>query len=135
MGTQIWPHYVNRLYSAVERNINRSFIFVCFTDDAKDIRSEVDVYPLPEINLKALIYLTKLYKIGLFANNIGDLQGSCLIFDLDTVVVRSIDCYLTTYLVNFVFARSGCQKQSVLEHRSLEAGEFQYRELSHQRCP
>ena len=74
MGIQIWPHYVNRLYSAVERNLYRSFRFVCFTDDAKDIRSEVDVYPLPEINSKALNYLTILYKTGLFANEIGDLQ-------------------------------------------------------------
>ena len=53
------------------------------------------MYPLPEINSKALNYLTKLYKIGLFANNIGDLQGSCLFLNLDTVVVvvRSIDCF------------------------------------------
>ena len=79
-GPKYGPHYVNRLYSAVERNINRNFRFVCFTDDTKDIRSEVDVYPLPEINSKALNYLTKPYKIGLFANNIGDLQGSCLFF-------------------------------------------------------
>ena len=55
--------------------------------------SEVDVYPLPEINSKALNYLTKPYKIGLFTNNIGDLQGSCLFLDLDTVIVRSIDCF------------------------------------------
>ena len=32
----------------------RSFRLVCFTNDTKDIRSEVDVYPLPEINSKAL---------------------------------------------------------------------------------
>ena len=93
MGIQLWPHCVNRLYSAEERNINRSFRLVCFTNDTKDIRSEVDVYPLPEINSKALDYLTKPYKIGLFASNIGDLQGSCLSLDLDTVVVRSIDCF------------------------------------------
>ena len=92
-GPKYGPHYVNRLYSAVERNISRSFRFVCFTDDTKDIRSEVGVYPLPEINSKALNYLTKPYKIGLFTNNIGDLEGSCLFLDLDTVVVRSIDCF------------------------------------------
>ena len=51
------------------------------------------MYPLPEINSKAVNYLTKSYKIGLFANNIGDLQGSCLCLDLDTVIVRSIDCF------------------------------------------
>ena len=92
-GPKYGPHYVNRLYSAVERNLNRSFKFVCFTDDTRDIRSEVDVYPLPEINSKALNYLTKPYKIGLFTNNIGDLQGSYLFLDLNTVVVRSIDCF------------------------------------------
>ena len=75
MGIQLWPHCVNRLYSAEERNINRSFRLVCFTNDTKEIRSEVDVYLLPEINSKALDYLTKPYKIGLFASNIGDLQS------------------------------------------------------------
>ena len=51
------------------------------------------MYPLPETNSKVLNYLTKPYKTGLFTNNIGDLEGSCLFLDLDTVVVRSIDCF------------------------------------------
>ena len=52
-GDRYGPHYVNRLYAGVQRNLNAAFRFVCFTDNPQGIRPEVEVYPLPEINLQA----------------------------------------------------------------------------------
>ena len=87
------PHYVNRLYAGVQRNLSAAFRFVCFTDNSQGIRPEVEVYPLPEINLEAATHFNEGRKLGLFQSGIGDLEGPCLYFDLDVIIVRSIDCF------------------------------------------
>ena len=53
----------------------------------------MEVYPLPEINLEAAPHFTNGRKLGLFQSGIGDLDGPCLYFDLDVVIVGSIDCF------------------------------------------
>ena len=87
------PHYVNRLYAGVQRNLSAAFRFVCFTDNSQGIRPEVEVYPLPQVNLQAATHLGQFQKLGLFQSGIGDLEGPCLYFDLDVIIVRSIDCF------------------------------------------
>ncbi len=87
------PHYVNRLYAGVHRNLSSPFRFVCFTDNSQGIRPEVEVYPLPAINLQAAPHFVNGRKLGLFQMGIGDLEGPCLYFDLDVIIVRSIDCF------------------------------------------
>lgn len=91
-GTKYPPHYVNRLYGGVSRNLARDFRFVCFTDDAEGIRPEVEIYPLPPVNLEATGGFRNGKKQGLFQSGIGDFEGPCLYFDLDVIVVGSIDC-------------------------------------------
>ena len=51
------------------------------------------MYPLPEINLQAATHFNEGRKLGLFQSGIGDLEGPCLYFDLDVIIVRSIDCF------------------------------------------
>ena len=92
-GDRYGPHYVNRLYAGVQRNLSAAFRFVCFTDNSQGIRPEVEVYPLPEINLEAATHFNEGRKLGLFQTGIGDLEGPCLYFDLDIIIVRSIDCF------------------------------------------
>ena len=107
-GDLYGSHYVNRLYAGVQRNLRSAFRFVCFTDNSQGIRPEVEVYPLPEINLEAAPHFTEGRKLGLFQSGIGDLDGPCLYFDLDIIIVGSIDCFSTTCRASFVSAANGC---------------------------
>ncbi|MGY9004116.1 MAG: hypothetical protein ACKVIF_13135, partial [Rhodospirillales bacterium] len=50
-GNKFPPIYVNRLYAMVSRNLNSPFRFVCFTEDGDGIREEVEIQPLPELDL------------------------------------------------------------------------------------
>jgi len=50
-GSKFSPEYVNRLYAMVSRNINSKFRFVCFTENSKGIRPEVEIQDLPELEL------------------------------------------------------------------------------------
>ena len=50
-GDKFPATYVNKLYAMVSRNLTLPFRFVCFTDDSKDIRSEVEIKDIPGLNL------------------------------------------------------------------------------------
>ena len=93
-GKRYGPEYVNRLYGSVERNLSREFRFVCFTDDAEYIRPEVETYPIPNgINPSAIAHFSHGKKQQLFHSGVGDLTGTSLYFDLDVIIVDSIDCF------------------------------------------
>jgi len=51
-GTKYGPEYVNRLYAMVRRHLSGEFKFVCLTDDPKGIRSEVQCFPIPPLDLE-----------------------------------------------------------------------------------
>ena len=91
-GRRYGPEYVNRIFAGVRRNTRRSFRFLCFTEDATGIREEIEVWPLPEADWHVLSQFANGRKQGLFRRGIGDLKGTCLYFDLDVLVVDSIDC-------------------------------------------
>ena len=50
-GERYPASYVNRLYAGLARHARAPFRLVCFTDDAKDLRAEVEARPLPPIPL------------------------------------------------------------------------------------
>lgn len=50
-GKKYGPEYVNRLYAMVRRHLSGDFRFVCLTDDASGIRSEVECKPIPPLDL------------------------------------------------------------------------------------
>ncbi len=91
-GDLYGPHYVNYLYGGVRRNLSYQFRFLCFTDDPTGIRPEVETYPIPtSINQQELerIYIGR--KLLLLEEGLAGLEGPCLFFDLDVVIVDSID--------------------------------------------
>jgi hypothetical protein len=93
-GDRYGPQWVNRLYGMVMRNTSWRVRFVCFTDDAADIRPEVECQALPEVTFDKK--LGKYWpKLGLMANDLGGLEGLTLFLDLDVVVIDSIDCFFT----------------------------------------
>jgi len=94
-GDKFPVSYVNKLYAMVERNLTIPFRFVCFTEDAKGIRSEVEIQPLPEINLPDNIPERGWRKLCVFSENFGGLSGTALFLDLDVVIVDAIDDFFT----------------------------------------
>ena len=94
-GDKFSASYVNKLYAMVERNLSIPFRFVCFTDDPQDIRSEVEIQSLPEIDLPDDIPERGWRKLCVFAENFGGLSGTTLFLDLDVLIVDSIDDFFT----------------------------------------
>ena len=91
-GTKFSFEYVNRLYKMVEKNLTVPHRFVCFTDDSEGILEEIETRPLPELNDTGLP--EKAWKkLGLFTNQLADLEGEALFLDLDVVIRDNINCF------------------------------------------
>ena len=92
-GTRYGPDWVNRLYGMVARSTTWNFRFVCFTDDASGIRSEVECQPLPEVRFDAGRIGKYWPKLGLMQEGLGGLAGMTLFLDLDLVLIDSLDAF------------------------------------------
>lgn len=90
-GELYGPHYVNRLYGMVARNMTRPFRFVCFTDDATGLRAEVEAMPLPPITIDPPWEWSPWRKLALYNPALGDLRGPALYLDLDLLITGSLD--------------------------------------------
>jgi hypothetical protein len=91
-GTLYPAEYVNVLYSACRKYISGDFRFVCLTNEAEGIRSEVQVHPIPDIGLDEWHYYNGAWpKIGVFRSDLYGLKGRALFIDLDTVLLDNID--------------------------------------------
>ena len=117
-GDLYGPHFVNRLYSGVQRNLSKNFRFVCFTDNAENLHPEIDTYPIPDvIDPKALSKFANGRKQQLFQSGIGDLKGPCLFFDLDVIIVDSIDCFFDYKPGEFCICREWLPPHQVLKYK------------------
>ena len=116
-GAKYGPHFVNKLYGGVKRNLRRDFRFVCFTDDSDGIRDEVETYPLPQVNRRAVGKFRNGKKQGLFQSGIGDLEGPCLYFDLDVIIVGSIDCFFDYLPTKFCICKEWLPPNKILLHK------------------
>jgi len=92
-GTLYGPHYVNRLYRMTARNLSRPFRFVCFTDDARDLRPEVETAPIPAIRIDPSYENLPWKKLAVYATDLGGLCGPALYLDLDVVVIGDLDAF------------------------------------------
>ena len=91
-GTKFGAEYVNRLFKMVEKNLTIPHRFVCFTDNPEGLSDGIEVRPLPELNDDGLP--EKAWKkLGLFTNQLADLEGEALFLDLDIVIRSNIDCF------------------------------------------
>ena len=89
-GTKFGPQYVNRLYDMVEKNLTLPHRFVCFTDDAKGLNKNIEVFPLPKVCFEPGPE-RGWNKLGIFRKNLGDLEGDALFLDLDVLILKNID--------------------------------------------
>lgn len=95
-GTKYGPEYVNRLYAMTRRHLSGDFRFICLTDNTAGIRSEVECYPIPELDWQRYPNQPDRAwkKLATFSPDLSEkygLQGTALFLDLDVVVVGSMD--------------------------------------------
>lgn len=97
-GDKYPSYYVNRLHAGVRRGLDRSFRFICFTDDAAGIDPAIETHPLPIEPFEAEIVAAMQRKgrrgawrkISLFRPGLADMSGQILGFDLDVVVTGDL---------------------------------------------
>jgi len=94
-GDKFPSDYVNRLYGMVSRNLTIPFRFVCFTEKSGGIRSEVEIQPLPELDLPPGAPERGWRKLTVFDEDFGGLTGATLFLDLDVVIVANLDDFFT----------------------------------------
>ena len=100
-GTKYGPHYVNSLYAMARRHLTGNFRFICLTDDRQGIRSEVECFPIPPVDIKpeaAGVPDRAWKKLTTFSRDLSEvygLSGPALFLDLDVVVVGSLDAFFT----------------------------------------
>lgn len=89
-GDAYGPEYVNNLYAGVKRHLDRTFRFVCFTDDATGLVPGVEPLPLPALDLPPGHPDSRWRKLALFRRDLADLRGTALFLDLDQVIVGDL---------------------------------------------
>jgi hypothetical protein len=90
-GSKYPADYVNTLYSMVARNLRRPFRFVCLTEDAVGLRTEVEAFPLPELSVNLGGPERGWNKLAVFSEKLYDLKGKVLCLDLDLIITGSLD--------------------------------------------
>lgn len=90
-GNKYGPDYVNKLQNMVSKNLKKKFRFICFTDNSKGLKSNIDVFPLPQINMPNNKPERGWRKLSILQKDLYDVTGTCLFLDLDIVIVDNID--------------------------------------------
>ncbi len=113
-GTVFGAEYVNRLYSGVRRNLSGPVRFLCMTEHADGLHTDVEVLDLPVepfqdemdaalqvANRQGAMRKVSLFKPGLIAG----LDGPVLGFDLDVVITGALDPLLDFAPGNVIMRR------------------------------
>lgn len=79
------PEYVNRLYKALRKNSTVDFDFYCYTENSTGLHYDIKVIPL---FLKDRVQ-KQWYKIDF--HHMPEIQGKCLILDIDYIVLNNVD--------------------------------------------
>ena len=83
---------VNRMRAMVRRHLSLPHRFVLFTDDGTGVGNDIEVIPLPKVNVPAGPERCW-RKLGVFSPQDTTLRGPTLFLDLDLVILDSIDCF------------------------------------------
>ena len=90
-GKSYGPEYVNRLKNGVARYLSYPHRFICFTDDATGIDSDVEIFALPDLGLPPQHKDLRWRKLAILGKDVFGLRGTALFLDLDLVVVDRIE--------------------------------------------
>jgi len=93
--------YVERLYSMLQRNLNREVLFHVYTEESRPVPDHMQKHVLQEWPGQWGARKSWWYKLQLF--NSDYYQGPLLYFDLDTVIVGNLD-WITELPTRFLWA-------------------------------
>ena len=88
-GKKYGPEYVNKMYKMVSKHCTLPFNFYCLTENADGLVKEINVIPLPIMNVEGWWYKPYIYSKDL------PIEGTVLYIDLDMVIVDNIDKFFT----------------------------------------
>jgi hypothetical protein len=94
-GDRYPAEYVNRLYAMVQRHTTPPLRFICMTDDATGLDAGIEAWDCPAVDVPEPHCHRGWRKIGLWAEELGDLSGNVLFLDLDIVITGSLDAFFT----------------------------------------
>ena len=97
--------YVNALRRASRQYGFGDEEFICFTDDAAGLDSDINARPLPEIDLPERYRWTFWRKLALFDPKLN-LDGACLYLDLDVVITGDLRPLISNWNGNPRFIRN-----------------------------
>jgi hypothetical protein len=97
-GTAYTAEYVNKLYSMVQRHLTLPHKFVCMTENSEGLSEHIVVISFSDLRLRKWWNKLELFQPP------PQLEGRILFFDLDTVIVGSID-EIARYEGNFAILR------------------------------
>ena len=83
------PEYVNKMYKIVSKHCTVPFNFYCLTENADGLDKEINIIPLPIMNVEGWWYKPYIYSKDL------PIEGTVLYIDLDMVIVDNIDKFFT----------------------------------------
>ncbi|MFN3507891.1 MAG: hypothetical protein ACK4ZU_10460 [Allorhizobium sp.] len=92
-GDMYGPEYVNNLAAGVKRHLRRPYRIICFTDQSEGIQPDVEVLPIPELELPSGKADRRWRKLGLFRRDLYGLSGTALFLDLDLVILDELNCF------------------------------------------
>ena len=90
-GVKYGPEYVNCLFAGVKRNLQREFRFLCFTDNADGLVPDIEIHPLPDLDVPELWKKTPWLKLALFRDGLADLEGPSIFMDIDILITGQLD--------------------------------------------
>ena len=90
-GSRYGADFVNRMYSAIQRNTERETQLICLTDDPSGIGENIRCEPIPQINLPDKLVVTPWRKLVLWKDGLAGLRGDVLFLDLDLVITGNLD--------------------------------------------
>ena len=90
-GAKYGANYVNILAGMVQRNMTRPYRFVCFTDNGNGLNADIEVRPLPELELPEELPERGWNKLTVLGEKLADLEGRVLFLDLDVVILDSLE--------------------------------------------
>jgi len=93
-GDKYGPEYVNRLFHSIRRFYNKPHDFLCYTDDSRGLRPEIEVR---DISLLRKVENECFTMEKLFLFDVLDQGGPYCLFDIDILIQSDITSYLDDY--------------------------------------
>ena len=97
-GSKYPAYYVNRLFNMLKKNMPIKFDFYCYTDNSKDLNSDIRIVPI-QTDLES--WWNKIELLNIFD------KGENILLDLDIVILNPLErlCSIKTRTVSVLYSQ------------------------------